>query len=359
MKGNSSIYILIALISALLFGISIPLMKQIIDVASPFKLAGLLYLGAATGTAPFYYRKSSATGIRSVRGKGRYYLSGAIVFGGIIGPVLLMLGLKFALASSVSLWLNLELVATAILGVVLFREQLSLYGWTGVAGTLFASVLISHFETNIGFISLVFIVGACLCWGIDNHLTALIDNLNPSQSTFWKGLIAGVFNLSTGFLIEPDAIALNNVLLILLIGVFSYGLSISLYITAAQNMGAIRSQMLFGTAPFFGILISFLFFESPPTIIQITAITILSMSLIALFRDQHVHEHTHEAIEHKHWHSHDDHHHDHGHPTPKSWKYHSHWHRHERITHAHAHWPDLHHRHSHDKNETKTISGRD
>tara|TARA_R110000850_G_scaffold273358_1_gene409653 strand:- start:194 stop:373 length:180 start_codon:yes stop_codon:yes gene_type:complete len=52
-------------------------------------------------------------------------------------------------------------------------------------------------------------------WGIDNHLTANIDGIIPSQSTFWKGLVAGLVNLSIGVTLDPfvwDATIIVNVL---------------------------------------------------------------------------------------------------------------------------------------------------
>ena len=132
-----------------------------------------------------------------------------------------------------------------------------------------------------------------------------------------------------------------------IVGIFSYGFSISLYILAAQNLGATRSQMIFASAPFCGVALSVVLVGETISVIQAMAAVILVISLAVLLRDQHTHSHTHEPLHHKHRHRHDDGHHDHVHTDGEGAVYHSQWHTHEPITHAHSHWPDIHHRHRH------------
>lgn len=344
------LYLLIALLSAILFGASTPIGKLLLNHLPPFQLAGLLYMGAALGVLPFSVGDRHVSTIRRMGKKNAWRLTGAIGFGGIAGPVLLLFGLKIASAASVAMWLNLELVATAILGYFLFRDHLGPHGWIGVTGTLIAAVLLSwHEGGKIGGYALLLVGGAGLCWGLDNHLTALIDGITPSQSTFWKGLAAGTTNLLISFLFEPYSKALWPITSGLFIGIFSYGFSISLYILAAQHLGATRSQMIFSSAPFFGVTLSALILGESISRIQYLAALVLIVSLIALYRDRHAHVHTHDALSHRHKHRHDDHHHLHDHPEDDAALHHSHWHHHEPITHAYPHWPDIHHRHHHKK----------
>ena len=340
-------YILIALLSAVLFGASTPIGKLLLNSLPPFQLAGLLYIGAAIGVLPFSLRQRNAKKIHRIGKRNILRLIGAISFGGIAGPVLLLFGLQKAPAASVAMWLNLELAATAILGCLLFREYLGGHGWIGVIGTIGASVMLSWHAGTIGLYALLLVAAASICWGIDNHLTALIDGITPAQSTFWKGAIAGTTNLIISVLLEPYGKAMWDVASGLIVGVFSYGFSISLYILAAQNLGATRSQMIFASAPFCGVALSVLLVGETISIIQAAAAVILVVSLTILFRDQHSHSHTHEALHHKHRHRHDDGHHDHVHTDGGGAVYHSHWHTHEPTTHAHPHWPDIHHRHRH------------
>ncbi len=340
-------YVLVALLSAILFGASTPIGKILLDSLPPFQLAGLLYLGAALGVLPFSIRKHNTIEIRNIGKKNIYRLLGAICFGGIIGPVLLLFGLQIASAASVAMWLNLELVATAILGYILFRDHIGRYGWIGVFGTIVASVILSWHEGSIGFYALLLVGGASICWGLDNHLTALIDGITPSQSTFWKGIVAGTTNLIISALLESYGIETWIIVSGVIAGIFAYGFSITLYITAAQNLGAIRSQMIFASAPFFGIILSVLLLGENISTIQIAAVLVLIISLATLFKDKHVHSHIHETLDHTHQHRHDDKHHYHYHSKKDEMIYHSHWHKHELIPHAHPHWPDIHHRHTH------------
>jgi len=339
----------LALVSAALFGAATPASKALLQDLSAFQLAGLLYLGAAAAMLAVSVRRRSWRPPWRMDRRNRYRLSGAVFFGGLLGPVLLLAGLKLASAASVSLWLNLELIATATLGHIVFKDQLGRFGWLGVAGVLAASVLLAWDEGAAGLWAGLLVAGACTCWGADNHLTALIDGITPAQSTFWKGLAAGSVNLTIGLLVAPVHVAPVGVLLALLVGAFSYGLSISLYIAAAQGIGATRAQLFFASAPFFGVALAAVALGETITPAQITAAFVLSASLFFLFRDRHAHHHVHEALAHEHAHRHDDGHHTHAHPDMDPGHRHSHWHEHEPLVHSHPHWPDLHHRHRHPK----------
>lgn len=154
-------------------------------------------------------------------------------------------------------------------------------------------------------------------------------------------------NLAIGLLAEPFRAGAGTVALAALVGCASYGASIALYITAAQQMGATRAQMVFATAPFFGVALAATALREPISSGQAGAAALLVASLVLLFRDRHSHEHVHEPMAHTHMHRHDDGHHTHVHPGLPPPTRHSHLHEHERIVHSHPHWPDLHHRHHH------------
>ena len=341
-------YILIAFLSALLFGASTPIGKVLLDTLPPFQLAGLLYLGAALGVLPFSLKSGAGLALQKLDRRNLFRLLGAILLGGFFGPVLLLFGLQQASAATVAMWLNLELVATAILGFIFFKDYLGPFGWLGVVGTVSASLLLSWNEGNIGIYALLLVSGASICWGFDNHLTALIDGITPSQSTFWKGITAGSVNLVIGVMIEPFNHTISMLIAALIVGIVAYGFSISLYIFAAQNLGATRSQMIFASAPFLGVILTVVFLDETLSAVQMLAGLILVCSMIILFRDQHAHHHEHEYLRHSHNHRHDDLHHLHPHDRQKPNGNHSHWHEHKPGGHSHPHWPDVHHRHRHD-----------
>ncbi len=347
--------VLMALVSALLFGAAAPASKFLLEGLNPFQLAGLLYLGAALAVAPSALR-SNGLGLPSHKDThNQLRLLGAIVFGGILGPVALLSGLRLAGAASVSLWLNLELAATAVLGILIFRDHLGGKGWIGIALAIAASMIVAWAPGNTGLTAGILVLMACLCWGLDNHLTALIDGITPSQSTFWKGVIAGLVNLIIGTSFSSIPVEMSGDLLIdlpliviaLIVGALSYGASIVLYIHSAQSIGATRAQVLFASAPFFGVALSVVFLGESLSFMHLVATLLFIVGAGLLMIEDHAHLHTHKLINHKHLHRHDDGHHNHQHPGFDPRKYHSHEHTHEPIRHSHQHWPDLHHRHTH------------
>lgn len=317
-----------------------------------FQLAGLLYLGAGiamipsmikTGS-PFHLLFNKTNLIRTL---------GIILFGGLLGPLLLLIGLRAADAASVSIWLNMELVATAILGVLIFKDSIDKFTWIGVVLTVLAGLITSIGEGVGGLTSALLITSACFCWGIDNHLTALTDGATPQAVTFVKGIIAGMVNLLIGISISDSTIVLNNFFVALIVGGFSYGLSIVLFITSAQNIGATRAQILFSTAPFWGVILSYIFFQDIFHWTHIISILLLIIAVLVINIISHRHQHQHEALEHIHYHKHKDGHHDHFHENDdlNSDKGHSHLHVHKPMLHEHSHYPDLHHRHKHKNKE--------
>ncbi len=344
--------IIAGLLSGLLFGIATPFSKLLLTNLNSFQLAGLLYIGAGIAMIPAIMKTGSQ--IRLLFNRNNIVRTlGIILFGGLLGPLLLLIGLHAADAASVSIWLNMELVATAILGVLIFKDSLDKLTWIGVVLTVFAGLITSFGEGVSGLTSALLITAACFCWGVDNHLTALTDGATPQAVTFVKGIMAGLVNLIIGISIADNQIVFNNIIAALIVGGFSYGLSIVLYVTSAQNIGATRGQILFSTAPLWGVILSYIFFQDTFHWTHIISIVLLILAVIVINLITHKHEHQHEMFEHIHFHKHNDGHHDHIHENEvlDADKGHSHLHIHKPIMHVHPHYPDLHHRHKHLKNE--------
>lgn len=333
------------LLAAFLFGASTPAAKVLLDTIPPITLAGLLYLGAALAVLPFSPRGGSAALRRDRANLGR--LLGAVVLGGAVAPVLLLVGLSGAPAASVALWLNLEVVITALLARAFFREHLGARGLLAVGAAFVAGALLvapSHFGS---FRAGVVVGLACLCWGVDNNLTALIDGFTPAQYTLAKGFMAGVMNVSLGLALTAAGYDWRLILAALALGAFSYGLSLVLYVAGAQQMGAARSQMLFAASPFVGAILSWAVLGEPVQPLQIVAALVMAAGVAVVLSAQHGHVHAHEDTIHTHSHRHDDGHHEHAHAGQPAHVRHTHPHAHEALTHVHPHAPDLHHRHGH------------
>ncbi|MDT8286084.1 MAG: EamA family transporter [Elusimicrobiales bacterium] len=344
MKKTDSLAVTLALLAAFFFGVSTPLSKTLIDELNPFLLAGLLYLGAGIGLSVWTLLRS---GRLLPAGKLKYkYIVGMIVSGGLLGPVFLMAAVKIAPAASVSIWLNMELVATAFLGHFLFKDHLDRRGWFSVALSLGAGLLLSWSGGVAGFKAGLLVALACFSWGFDNHFTALIDDLSPTQSTILKGLAAGATNLLIGLALAGSVPAAAVTGKALVVGFLCYGLSITFYIAAAQKLGAVRSQLIFSTSPLFGVLLAVLALREGLSAAQIVSGALLFASVWLMLAEKHAHAHIHAAMDHAHSHTHDDLHHGHSHDGPPAGA-HSHFHKHEPAEHEHPHWPDLHHRHGH------------
>jgi drug/metabolite transporter (DMT)-like permease len=337
--------VLSCLLAALLFGAWTPISKFLLASLGPFTLAGLFYLGGALAVLPAS-RKGGSAELRRDPVQIRRLL-GAVIFGGGIGPVLLLIGLRAAPAASVSLWLNFETIATALLAWVFFREHLDRRVVAAVAMVFVAGILLAApGGFNLAWAGVL--VGlACVAWGIDNNLTALISGYTPAQTTLVKGVVAGSVNLSIGIILERQMPTVGVLLIALGVGGLAVGVSIALYIFGAQHLGATRSQLIFATAPFLGVILSWAFLGEPVLAVQIASGALMAVGIGILLTSHHEHSHVHEAVTHTHSHTHDDGHHDHVHPGVPASVRHTHPHTHEETEHEHPHVPDLHHRHEH------------
>ncbi len=346
MKGSTSAAPVIwCAVSAALFGASTPASKPLLQHFGPLFLSGLLYLGAALVVAPWALRNVPSLRTIDRRNAGR--LAGAVVFGGVVGPVLLLMGLSQALAGSVALWLNLESVATALLATWFFKEHLGRSTWLSVVLIVVASALLSPATPGGGW-ALLLVALACVAWGLDNNWTSVIDQVSPAQITFVKGLCAGSFNLALGIAFERADVSPGPLAAALSVGALSYGVSLLLYVAGAQHLGATRSQLLFSTAPAWGLGLAWLALGEPMSLSQAGAAGLMGFAIWLWYRERHEHRHTHQRMVHRHFHRHDDGHHGHVHEPPvPAGAWHSHEHVHEPLTHEHAHRPDLHHRHEH------------
>jgi len=344
-RAHLTLPTLACLLAALLFGASTPIAKLLLEAVGPFTLAGLLYLGGALGVLPFSFRGGSPELRRIPR--QRRLLALAVFFGGGLGPVLLLFGLRAAPAASVSLWLNTETVATVILAWAFFQEHLDRRTVLAAALVLAGGLLLAAPGGAARWQAGALVALACVCWGADNNLTALVSGFTPAQTTLVKGIGAGTINLAIGLAFEGGLPPVNGILAALVVGAFSYGLSIMLYISGAQQLGASRSQLLFSTSPFLGVLLAWLVFGEPARALQFGAAAFMVAGIALMLTARHEHEHTHERMVHTHEHRHDDGHHDHVHPGLPAWVRHTHEHEHQPVTHTHPHVPDLHHRHEH------------
>ena len=341
-----------ALLAALLFGASTPLAKLLVADVSPMLLAGLLYAGSGLGLGIWLLlRRLRLRDFRAETPLQRQdipWLAGAVLSGGVLGPVLLMFGLATTNASTASLLLNLESVLTAVVAWVGFRENVDIRIFLGMVAIVAGGVILSWGQSPIGLPwGSLAIAGACACWAIDNNLTRVVSGGDPVQVAAIKGGVAGAINITIALIVGQRMPAAPYVVSAGAIGLVGYGISLVAFVLALRHLGAARTGAYFSTAPFVGAALSLVLLHEVPGISFWIAGGLMALGVWLHIGEHHEHEHAHEASEHEHLHRHDEHH---QHSHDFHWdgrEPHSHPHRHEPMVHSHPHYPDLHHRHGH------------
>ena len=342
--------VLASLAAALLFGAGTPLAKLLLAQASPWLLAALLYLGSGVGLAllrlvaraPAVQLAPTETG----------WLAGAILVGGVVGPVLLMVGLAGMPASGASLLLNAEAVFTALLAWFVFKENFDRRIALGMLAIV-AGGLVLAWPGQMSWPQwqpALCVAAACLAWAIDNNLTRKVSLADASWIAMVKGLAAGTTNLVLALALGAAWPPLSVVATAGLVGFASYGASLALFVVGLRELGTARTGAYFSVAPFFGAVLAIALLGEDITAPLVAAGVLMAIGVALHLSERHEHRHRHQALEHTHEHVHGagDPHHDHVHEPPVApGTRHSHEHRHQPMMHSHPHYPDAHHRHKH------------
>ena len=325
-------------LAAVLFGAATPATKLVVDHVGSVTLAGLLYLGAAAAVAPFALRQPR----RAATARQRSLLLLAVGLGGGVAPVLLVLALHRTPAGTVSLFLNLELVATAVIARVLLQEHIGRRAGMGITIVVLGGAILAGASGGRATVGMLLVAATCVCWGIDNAITASLDSYTPVQITMAKGVIAGTVNLCLGLALDAVPHA-PYVLAALAIGAVGYGVSITMWITGARLVGAARGQTVFALAPFVGALLAWPVNGDRLTVSTMAAFVVCLVGVVLVASARHAHTHTHQPQEHAHPIDPDDPHH-----RPDAIQVLAGTrHRHLVMRHEHEHLPDIHHRHVH------------
>jgi drug/metabolite transporter (DMT)-like permease len=304
--------------SAFLFGLSAPLSKALLDTTSPWLLAALLYLGAGLGLA-LYRAVTRAPRVSLPRSDVRWF-AGAVLVGGVVAPVFLMLGISQMPATGASLLLNAEAVFTVLLAWFLFREHVGARLVLGMAAIVAGAVLVtvpSSADLGAGWAPWA-VLAACLCWAVDNNLTRHVSDTDPTWIAMRKGQVAGATNLVLAMAMGAQAPSLATSVLGLLLGFAAYGVSLTLFVVALRHLGTARTGAYFSVAPFVGAVIAVALGE-PVTWALIGAGMLMGLGVWLHVTERHEHEHTHVSL-------------GVGHAS---------------LAHTHPHYPDVDHRHEH------------
>jgi drug/metabolite transporter (DMT)-like permease len=353
-----------ALLSAALFGLSTPAAKLLVGSVHPATLAGLLYCGAGLGVAVLRRALplivSRAPEVKLARSE-RPWLAGAIAAGGVVGPLLLMIGLVRTDAAAASLLLTLEGAATAMIAWFIFHENFDRRIALGMVAIVAGAAVLSWngVPTMSGMVGPLAIAGACLAWGLDNNLTRKVSLSDPLQIVELKGLIAGPFNVVLGIALGAEMPGPSTVVAAGIVGFLGYGISLALFVVALRHLGTARTGAYFSTAPFLGSAAAVMMLGEPVTTQLAVAGVLMAIGVWLHLTEHHEHEHVHEAMTHAHPHVHDEHHqHTHS-PLDPPGEPHTHVHTHAPLRHSHPHVPDMHHLHRHARSRWLSVFRRD
>jgi drug/metabolite transporter (DMT)-like permease len=339
-----------ALAAALLFGASTPFAKALLGAVSPLLLAGLLYAGSGSGLWLVRLARDAGLEPPGLPRSEWPWLVGAIIAGGVLGPVLLMYGLTRTSAADASLLLNLEAVLTALLAWIVFRENADRRIVLGMALIVAGGVVLAWPAAGAGrtnVIGALSVAGACVCWALDNNLTRRVSAGDPVFIAATKGLVAGITNIALALALGARLPAPAWSAAAMGVGFLGYGVSLALFVLALRGLGAARTGAYFSTAPFVGAAIAILAFGEPVSWPFGAAAALMAVGVWLHLTEVHEHEHAHERLTHSHAHRHDVHH---QHEHAYEWdgrEPHTHEHTHEPLVHRHPHYPDIHHRHGH------------
>ncbi len=276
--------IFFAFLAAALYALNSPLSKLLLDRISPTMMAAFLYLGAGFGLFLFgLFGKLTGKQTKELPLTRRElpFTVGMVVLD-IAAPIFLMLGLTMTTAANASLLNNFEIVATSLIALIVFRETVSKRLWLAIGLVTLSSVLLSFEDLSFGDLSSLsfswgslFVLLACICWGLENNCTRMLSSKNPLEIVVIKGFGSGAGSLILALSIGERFPAVWAILCALVLGFVAYGLSIYFYIYAQRYLGAAKTSTYYAVAPFIGTGLSLLIFRELPSAIFLIALAIM------------------------------------------------------------------------------------
>lgn len=270
MKSKYNIAVFQAILAAALYAVSIPVSKILLKELPPMLMASYLYLGAGIGMALLGIVRKQAhirqTEAKLTKKELPYTI--AMVALDIGAPIFLMFGLTLTTSANASLLNNFEIVATAIIALVFFKEAISKRLWLAIALVTLSSIILTVEDTSSFSFSIgsVFVILACICWGIENNCTRKLSSKDPLQIVVIKGFGSGIGALVIALSVGERIDSIHLIPIVLLLGFVAYGLSIYFYVYAQRHIGAAKTSAYYAVAPFIGVLLSFVILGERPSL---------------------------------------------------------------------------------------------
>ncbi len=306
MKDTRIKAILYAFLAALFYAVNVPCAKRLMVDTAPTFMAAFLYLGAGIGVEIMYLFKFRKEKPEQKLGCKDIPFTVAMVVLDVAAPILLMAGVSIGTAANASLLGNFEIVATTLIALLFFKEKVSWRLWIAIALVTCSSIILSFSGSGSLQFSLgtLLVIGATVCWGLENNCTRSISDKSSYQIVTIKGLGSGAGAFIIAVILGEKLPPLKNIILILALGYVSYGLSIFTYVRAQNTLGAAKTSAYYAAAPFIGVLLSVLFLKEPLSFTFLIALLVMIAGTVVIIYETLVHNHTHV---HKHYitHTHD------------------------------------------------------
>lgn len=284
--------VFLAILAAGLYAINSPFSKLLLNYMPSTLMAGFLYIGAGLGMIVIaFIRKIRNVETNEYRlTKSELPFTIAMILLDIAAPICLLIGLDNTSSANASLLNNFEIVVTAIIALLIFKEQISLRLWFGIFFVTLSCLILSiadfsSFQLSYGSL---FIILACVCWGFENNCTRKIASKDPLQIVLLKGIFSGLGSVIIGLLIGERIYSLWSVLAVLLVGFVAYGLSIFFYVYAQRMIGAARTSAYYAIAPFIGTILSLIIFREIPHYTYFIALVLMIIGAWLCSKDEPV-----------------------------------------------------------------------
>lgn len=334
-KSGKSMAVMMALLAATFYAINTPFSKILLEKVTPTFMASFLYLGAGIGVGIMYLLNSKKEKkIEKLSKTDLPYTVGMIVLD-ILAPIFLMIGINIGSASNASLLGNFEIVATALIALLIFKEVVTSRLWIAIVFITLSSIVLS-FEGSGSFkfsLGSLFVILATCCWGLENNCTRMISDKSTYEIVILKGIFSGTGSFIIAIILGENIPGIKYILISMLLGFVAYGLSIFLYIRAQRELGAAKTSAYYAIAPFIGTFLSFAVDKDRLTKVYFIGLIFMIIGSVIVVYDsmlknhihyhihtivhthngsthkhviKHEHTHSHMGSEEKHYHSHDD-----------------------------------------------------
>ena len=290
MKNKLTYGIFLAILAAALYAVNSPFSKLLLDYMPSTLMAGFLYVGAGLGMGVIALirkgKKMQATEESITKAELSHTI--AMIVLDITAPIFLLIGLDNTTAANASLLNNFEIVATAIIALMIFKEKISPRLWAGIFFVVLSCALLSFEDISSLKFSAgsLFVLLAAVCWGFENNCTRKLSSKDPLQIVLLKGIFSGLGSIIIGLCIGERLTNLWSVFAVLCVGFVAYGLSIFFYVYAQRILGAARTSAYYAVAPFIGTLLSLVIFREMPKVTYFISLAAMAVGAWLCSKDE-------------------------------------------------------------------------